>query len=136
MLGFLEPPKPDPVLVQKSKPQCLFKPHSNSNLNPNFFNLIFQNIGKEIGFLNDFVSKFQSQSRPFYNLVEGFFKDFLEEKLHMGKVDTIGSFPNDLFLPWSDLNIQIDCTSFISRVVNSPQFKGIFVNDLSLYRVL
>jgi hypothetical protein len=109
--------------IKNSKSKCMFEPNevTKENAANDFISETTRKISKEVDLTLEFINLYQKALEPFANKIENLMKYVLDEVYGFGKTQLVGSFGNQLFLPWSDLNFMVNCNFIMKNKKNNSQ---------------
>jgi hypothetical protein len=77
----------------------------------NSFTNLKGHLSEELNLILEIIEKYQKTVQPIISKTKCLLEYLVEEVYNLGTAQTIGSFCNNLHLPWSDLNIFVNCNS-------------------------
>ena len=113
-MKLLEKKDVNKEVKQELKYKCLFQTPGNTlkeQESKNLFAQVKDNVSEELTLILEFIDKYQKTMQPFISKTNCLIKYLVEEVYNLGTAQTIGSFGNNLHLPWSDLNIFVNCNT-------------------------
>ena len=113
--------------LPQRKIKCLFEERPKTEGRKKVFDVLADvswNLQREMEVIVEVIEKYQKAVYPFLSKIKGLLAQLFEEGWGLGVTRPIGSFPENLFLPWSDLNLMVDCNWIFKKKGISNQNKS------------
>lgn len=122
ILQMLEKKSPKP----KPPVQCLFAEGPEA-ASLNAFGRVCADLSAELALLLELVEKYQQTVFPFLSKIQSMLAHVFQEVYCFGPTKIIGSFCDNLHLPWSDLNFYVNCNAGLAakRSNGAPSKSGV-----------